>query len=205
MATGPSRAMATWRVSGGKLADYKQIDRYTGVVARGRSDSASAARARPDDSLAGVEHALTRLMRQMTRPAVYRWLAEAGGVPLDRPAYGALVRIAEAAPVRPTDLAESLGIDLSTVSRQVRDLERAGLVCRTVDPADQRASRLSLSAEGQAILSRVRAARQDAMRRLLAEWGDADRELLARLMGRLAEDMQALGQADAPVGVGGAQ
>lgn len=155
-------------------------------------------RARTDDPLAGVELALTRLMRQMTRPTVYRWLAAAGGVPLDRPSYGVLVRIAEAAPVRLTDLAESLGIDISTVSRQVRDLERTGLVLRTCDPSDQRASRLSLSEDGQAILARVRGARQEAMRRLLADWTQTDQALLARLIGRLAEDMEGLGQQAAP-------
>ena len=152
-------------------------------------------RARPDDSLVDVERALTRLLRQMTRPAFYRWLAAAGGVHLDRADYGVLVRIDEAAPVRLTDLAESLGIDISTVSRHVRDLERSGLVRRTGDPDDQRASRLSLSDEGQDMLRRVRRTRQDAMRQLLAEWTEADRALLAEMIVRLSDEMDALGQA----------
>ena len=147
-----------------------------------------------DDALAELERALTRLVRQMTRPAFYRWLAAAGGVHLDRADYGVLVRIDEAAPVRMTDLAESLGIDISTVSRNVRGLERAGLVQRTGDPADQRASRLSLSDEGQDMLRRVRSTRQDAMRHLLADWTETDRALLARLVARLSDDMDALGQ-----------
>jgi DNA-binding MarR family transcriptional regulator len=131
----------------------------------------------------------------MTRPAFYRWLGGAGGVHLDRADYGVLVRIDEAAaPVRMTDLAESLGIDISTVSRNVRGLERAGLVQRTGDPADQRASRLSLSDEGQDVLCRVRRTRQEAMRNLLADWSETDRALLARLVSRLSDDMDALGQ-----------
>lgn len=156
------------------------------------------ARSRPrpdcDDALAQVERALTRLLRQMTRPAFYRWLAAAGGVHLDRADYGVLVRIDEAAPVRLTDLAESLGIDISTVSRHVRDLERSGLVQRTGDPDDQRASRLSLSEEGQGMLRRVRRTRQDAMRQLLAEWTEADRALLAKMIVRLSDEMDSLGQ-----------
>jgi DNA-binding MarR family transcriptional regulator len=148
-----------------------------------------------DDALAELERALTRLLRQMTRPAFYRWLAAAGGVHLERADYGVLVRIDEAAPVRMTDLAESLGVDISTVSRNVRGLERAGLVCRTGDPADQRASRLSLSDEGQDVLRRVRRTRQEAMRNLLADWTDTDRALLARLVARLSDDMDGLGQA----------
>ena len=156
------------------------------------------ARSRPrpacDDALAGLERGLTRLLRQMTRPAFYRWLAAAGGVHLDRADYGVLVRIDEAAPVRLTDLAESLGVDISTVSRNVRDLERSGLVQRTGDPADQRASRLSLSDEGQDVLGRVRRTRQEAMRQVLADWSESDRALLAQLIVRLSDDMDALGQ-----------
>lgn len=148
------------------------------------------ARSRSEDPLAELERALTRLLRQMTRPAFYRRLAAAGGVHLDRADYGVLVRIDEAAPVRLTDLAESLGIDISTVSRRVRDLERTGLLARTVDPCDQRASRLSLSPEGQDILTRVRRTRRQAMRGLLADWSETDRADLARLISRLAEDME---------------
>ena len=73
-----------------------------------------------------AEQALTRFMRQATRPAVGKWLSDVGGVSLDRADYVALVRIDEAEPMRLTELAEILGIDLSAVSRQVRDLVAVG-------------------------------------------------------------------------------
>src|ERR1700761_589018 len=78
-----------------------------------------------------VEHALTRFLRQATRPAVGKWLTTVGGVTMDRAVYAALTRIDETEPIRPTELAEILGIDLSAVSRQVRDLVQASLVERT--------------------------------------------------------------------------
>lgn len=148
----------------------------------------------PDaDPVAAVEHAMTRLMRQANRPAVYRTLLADAGFPMDRADYGVLVRIGEAAaPVRLTDLAEVLGVDISTASRQVRDLERAGLVERSGDPDDQRASRLRLSAPGEDALNRVRAARQHATRNLLEGWSRDDQLRLARLVGRLAERMEGL-------------
>ncbi len=141
------------------------------------------------DPVAAVEHAITHLMRQATRPAVAKWLAAIGGVSLDRSDYVALARIEQAAPLRPTELAEALGVDLSTVSRQVRDLVQSGLVERSDDPVDQRACRLRLTGEGLALLARVRQARQAAMRRLLADWTESDQLTLARLVGRLADDM----------------
>ena len=124
------------------------------------------------DTVVAIEHALTRFMRQATRPALGKWLSDVGGVSLDRADYVALARIDEAEPVRLTELAEILGIDLSAVSRQVRDLVESALVERSKDACDQRASLLRLTAEGRALLCRVRLARQEAMRRLLVGWSE---------------------------------
>ncbi len=137
-----------------------------------------------------AEQALTRFMRQATRPAVGKWLSEVGGVSLDRADYVALVRIDEAEPMRLTELAEILGIDLSAVSRQVRDLVSSALVERSKDACDQRASQLRLTEEGRALLVRVRLARQEAVRRLLAGWSESDQRTLARLVAQLANDME---------------
>jgi DNA-binding MarR family transcriptional regulator len=142
------------------------------------------------ETVVAIEHALTRFMRQATRPALGKWLSDVGGVSLDRADYVALVRIDEAEPVRLTELAEILGIDLSAVSRQVRDLVGSALVERSKDACDQRASLLRLTAEGRALLVRVRLARQDAMRRMLAGWSESDQRALARLVARLANDME---------------
>jgi DNA-binding MarR family transcriptional regulator len=146
-----------------------------------------------------VEHALTRFLRQATRPAVGRWLTTVSGVTMDRAVYAALARIDETEPIRPTELAEILGIDLSAVSRQVRDLVQSALVERTPDAADQRACRLRLTDDGRALLGRVRQARQDAFRELLEGWSDADQRTLARLVARLADTMETRVSHDSPL------
>src|SRR5579875_1219901 len=95
------------------------------------------------DGVAEVERVLTRLIRQANRPSWWRRLATAGGVSLERVEYATLARIEEASGrggARLTDLAEAMGLDISTVSRQVRTVEAAGLVERRCDPVDQRAS-----------------------------------------------------------------
>lgn len=142
-----------------------------------------------------AERALTTLMRHAARPSLWRRLAAASGVFLDRVEYSTLVRIEEAGAggtARLTDLAELMGLDLSTVSRQVRNLEQAGLVRRSCDAQDQRVSRLHLTGAGQDTLNRARSARQDAMRKLLGAWTPEDRSALAALMGRLVRDMAAM-------------
>ena len=151
------------------------------------------------DGVAEVEAALTRMMRQAARPATWKKVAAASGFGLDRAEYLTLARIEEASaagPVRLTDLAEAMGIDISTVSRQVRSVADAGLVERTCDPRDQRASRLRLTPAGRSTLSRARRTSQEAMSKLLVTWSVADRRTLAELLDRLVEQIAAMGSAD---------
>lgn len=145
---------------------------------------------RGDDALDAVERALTEVARAMLRMGVPpEVLAE--GEHIDRSGYWAMVRLGEAnGPVRLSDLAATLELDLSTVSRQARHLVETGLVTRHADPADGRAALLSLSERGCAVLEAVRRARRDVLRRTLADWGASERSALASSVSRLAADMQ---------------
>lgn len=73
-------------------------------------------------------------------------------------------------PLRVTDLAELRYADPSTVSRQAAQLVRTGLVRREADPVDGRASRLALTAAGQATCRRMQAARRDFVDGALRDW-----------------------------------
>jgi hypothetical protein len=53
---------------------------------------------------------------------------------LDAASYSTLARIAATAPARASELSEYFGIDKGAVSRQIRELERLGLVERAADP-----------------------------------------------------------------------
>lgn len=66
-----------------------------------------------------------------------------------------------------------------TMTTQVRRLEDAGLVSRTVDPGDARAVRIRITAEGRRTLNAVRADRAAAIEPQLAMLEPADREVLA--------------------------
>lgn len=92
-------------------------------------------------------------------------------------------------PQRLTTLAAGLELDASTVSRQVRHLEDRGLVERTSDPDDRRASRIALSEAGRARLHEGAQRRRAIVAELLDSWSAADREHLRILLGRLAADL----------------
>jgi DNA-binding MarR family transcriptional regulator len=65
-----------------------------------------------------------------------------------------------------------------TMTTQVRRLEDAGLVSRSVDPGDARAVRIRITAEGRRTLNAVRADRAAAIEPQLAMLEPADREVL---------------------------
>src|ERR1700733_3985865 len=65
-----------------------------------------------------------------------------------------------------------------TMTTQVRRLEDAGLVSRSVDPGDARAVRIRITAQGRRTLNAVRADRAAAIEPQLAMLEPADREVL---------------------------
>jgi DNA-binding MarR family transcriptional regulator len=91
--------------------------------------------------------ALARLSRRLRRHEL------AGLTPTQ---LAALATIGKAGPIRLGDLAAAEGVAPSTLTRLVTALEDSGYVRRCADPADARASTLSITAHGEAALDRIR-------------------------------------------------
>jgi DNA-binding MarR family transcriptional regulator len=104
---------------------------------------------------------------------------------LDGAAYGLLALLQDTGPLRASDLVARLGLDKSTVSRQVANLVDLGLVDRAADPVDGRAQVLTPSAEGAARLERVRQSRRARWEADMSDWPAEDVARLAELLGRL--------------------
>lgn len=66
-----------------------------------------------------------------------------------------------------------------TMTTQVRRLEDAGLVSRTIDPGDARAVRIRITPEGMRTLTAVRADRAAAIEPQLARLEPSERQVLA--------------------------
>ncbi len=104
---------------------------------------------------------------------------------LDGAAFGLLALLQDAGPLRASDLVARLGLDKSTVSRQVASLVGLGLVDRSADPDDGRAQVLTPSAEGAARLAEIRDARRERWEADLGHWPAEDVATLAELLHRL--------------------
>ncbi|HEX7589529.1 MAG TPA: MarR family transcriptional regulator [Demequinaceae bacterium] len=84
----------------------------------------------------------------------FRGVAAARGITPTR--LSALVALSKVGPMRPSDLATSLGITPASTSRLVEALESEGWVARTADPSDGRAFLLSVSDAGSGVLAGLR-------------------------------------------------
>lgn len=110
---------------------------------------------------------------------------------LDPPAFALLSRIGDQGPLRLSTLAGVLFLDVSTISRQVQDLEQAGWVVRERDPDDRRASLLQLTADGRAVLDAGYEQRRRALSHLLAGYTETEQQALADHLSRFNQAVAA--------------
>ncbi|MEU5540963.1 MULTISPECIES: MarR family transcriptional regulator [Streptomyces] len=119
---------------------------------------------------------------------------------MDRAAYLLLNRLDQEGPMGVKALAAGMGIDSSTVTRQVAPLVDSGLVSRATHPEDGRAVVLQLSERGQARLDEVRTSRRALMALVTEEWSEAEREAFTTLLTRFNASLADLTASLTPAG-----
>jgi DNA-binding MarR family transcriptional regulator len=119
----------------------------------------------------------------------WRMMAEAG-LDLDPAFLPLLVRLGARGPSNVVELADELGRDHSTMSRQIARLEAAGLVGRAASETDGRVRNASVTPKGREAVAALSAARRRLLDRALAHWQPPDRETLAGLLGRFVESLK---------------
>lgn len=106
---------------------------------------------------------------------------------IDRAGYLLLLALDSLGPSDIGTLATTLGLDASTVGRQVAAARSKGLVARLPDETDRRRSVVIPTAEGIARMEGLAQARRVRMAALLAHWSPEDRSQLARMFTRYNE------------------
>jgi len=87
------------------------------------------------------------------------------------------------------DLAVRCALDPSTVSRAVAALVRSGLVARTADPTDGRASVLTVTQPGRQTLDDFNRLADARLADALRAWSPEDIAVLSALLGRFSADL----------------
>jgi DNA-binding MarR family transcriptional regulator len=90
--------------------------------------------------------------------------------------------------------AERLEIEPITLTRIVDRLDEAGWIERQSDPADRRARILHLTDKSRGIVTRLRASVEALFEDMLGGFDSAEREIFARMLERIADNLLAARQ-----------
>jgi DNA-binding MarR family transcriptional regulator len=131
--------------------------------------------------------ALLEILAVMNRPQGDAAILREAGVRLDRALFPLLVGIERFGPIGVVELADGVGRDYTTVSRQVAKLESLGLVERRASAADRRVREAVVTAAGGAMTGRIDAARERMARVVFETWQAQDVDELVRLMRKFAD------------------
>jgi DNA-binding MarR family transcriptional regulator len=131
--------------------------------------------------------AMLELVALMNRPQPDNRVLKEAGVTLDRALFPLLSGIERFGPIGVVELADRVGRDYTTVSRQVAKLESLTLVTRQGSAADRRVREAVVTPKGKAMTDRVDAARDRIGRAIFETWDAHDIEELVRLMRKFAD------------------
>ena len=131
--------------------------------------------------------AVLDIVSAINRPQRDEALIREAGIPLDRALFPLLVSVGRFGPIGIVELADRVGRDYTTVSRQIARLESLALVERQGNAADGRIREAIISRKGKAMTRRVDVARGRIGRAVFSTWDARDIDELTRLMRKFAD------------------
>lgn len=136
-----------------------------------------------------MHDALLDIIGFMSRPEPDVTLMSEMAMPLERALLPLLVRIDRRGPIGVVELADVVGRDYTTVSRQVARLDELGLVVRRPGTRDKRVREAEVTEAGREMADAIDRMREELVGELMADWTNAERRDLARLLKRMASGM----------------
>ncbi|TFB98703.1 MarR family transcriptional regulator [Cryobacterium adonitolivorans] len=136
-----------------------------------------------------LESALSTIFRWSTRADNKRMLHDSTGAALSSTDSWLLERVVVAGPLRMSKLAGWMAVDKSTMTTEIRRLEKSGLVSRRSDPTDRRAVLITATEEGRTAIARHRQLAQGVYETLVGKWTEEDRTEFSRLLGRFVDEL----------------
>jgi DNA-binding MarR family transcriptional regulator len=133
-----------------------------------------------------LHRSLLDIVSVINRPQRDEVLIKEAAIPLERALFPLLVVIDKFGPIGVVDLADRVGRDYTTVSRQVAKLESIDLVERKADANDGRIRETAVTPKGKVMTQAVDAARERIGRRIFKTWDPNDIDELVRLMRKFA-------------------
>jgi DNA-binding MarR family transcriptional regulator len=129
---------------------------------------------------------LTRNLHALLRPQSAALRGELG---LENGVIGVLSIIWMNPGMSQNDLAASVALKKSAVTKLVTSLEERGLIQRQKVSADRRMNALSLTANGEHLIERVRALTDEMHTRIFADISQKERDAFFAVLGKLIETL----------------
>lgn len=133
--------------------------------------------------------ALLEIVGAMNRPQRDEEIIRAAGISLDRALFPILAVAERFGPIGIVELADRVGRDHTTVSRQVAKLENLGLVARRSNPADRRVREVAMTDAGLEMTEKIDEARGKIARTIFSNWDQQDVRDLTRLVRKFADEL----------------
>lgn len=86
-------------------------------------------------------------------------------------------------------IADTLGTDITTFSRQVQSLVKMGLVRKTPDPSDRRISKLSLTVQGKYVAATIDSQMNSYLEEVFSYMSEFERDMVIRSVQLMNEAM----------------
>ncbi len=133
-----------------------------------------------------LHDALISIVSVMNSPQRDEAMIRQAGIRLDRALFPLLIGVDRLGPISVGDLADRVGRDYTTVSRQVAKLDSLGLVERAASEDDARVRFTSITPLGKQMTDAIDRAREAKAQALFKSWNTEDFDQLVVLMQRLA-------------------
>jgi DNA-binding MarR family transcriptional regulator len=134
-----------------------------------------------------LHSAVLDIVAVMNQPQRDEALIAEAGIRLDGALFPLLVLIERFGPIGVVNLADRVGRDYTTVSRQAAKLESLGLVDRQGSETDRRVREAVVTPKGKAMTDLVDAARERIGRQIFETWETQEIDDLVRLMRKFAD------------------
>ncbi len=138
-----------------------------------------------------LEGLLHRMADMGNSPRYLARLLTLAGSPVQPSGWAILTVLHRDGGLRVSELAARLGLDQSTVSRQLKPLDAAGLIGRTAEAADRRVALIALSRKGADAYAAVRQRWRQDLAWFMRDWSPADRRTFGELAARFSAEIDA--------------
>lgn len=130
--------------------------------------------------------ALVNIVRNWSSTAIEGSVAENAGVSIPDSEIRVVYLIgSHLGALRPSDMAEQLGVSRSSLTKSLNRLRDEGLIAGETDPCDRRAVNVTLTAEGRAAYEMLIKAGIDLVRGVGGEFSADQFEAVAQFLGSL--------------------